>query len=163
MAMSSTGIWGPATIADAFRLSRNTDPKAKLHMNEELESFSDERAEAFFKLTQQLKQTGVPIDGLSLQSYFGFSVPSLDEFRRYLERMTAMGLEVEITELDARLALFRSAPDPYHAQAKFYGRMLRICVENPDPKGMTFGASPMIIAGWIRIRRCFSSRTNLIY
>jgi endo-1,4-beta-xylanase len=129
---------GSEYIADTFRIARGVDSTAKLYLNEQLESFTDARAEAFFKLAQHLKQEGVPIDGVGLQSHFGFVLPSRQEFRAFLARLTALGLEVEITELDARLALFRGTADPYRAQADYYGQLLGTCLENPGCKGLTF-------------------------
>jgi endo-1,4-beta-xylanase len=129
---------GPEYVADAFRIARDVDPTVKLYLNEQLESFSDARAEAFFKLVQRLKQEGVPIDGVGLQSHFGFVLPSMQESRAILARLNALGLEVEFTEVDARLALFRDTADPYRAQGEFYGQLLTACLENPGCKGMTF-------------------------
>jgi endo-1,4-beta-xylanase len=123
---------GSEYIADAFRIARGVDPTAKLYMSEQLESFSDARAEAFFKLAQHLKQEGVPIDGVGLQSHFGFTLPAMEEFRAFLARLTALGLEVEITELDARLALIRGAP-------------IRTGVRCDDPAGVPARAET---SGW---------------
>ena len=129
---------GRGYIADAFRLARSADPDARLYLNEQLESFSDERAEAFFALAKELKESGAPVDGIGLQSHFGFELPSLPEFRTFLRRLTALGFEVEVTELDARLRLFGGAPDPYRAQGRFYAEMLSICLETPGCRGLTF-------------------------
>jgi len=129
---------GPDYIADMFRMARKANPEAKLYLNEQLGSFGDARAEAFFALTSKLRKSGAPIDGAGLQSHFGFAVPSIKEFQDYLSRITALGVEVEITEMDARLALFGDAPDPYVAQAEFYGKILDACLQNPNCKGVTF-------------------------
>jgi endo-1,4-beta-xylanase len=49
-----------------------------------------------------------------------------------------LGLEVEITELGARLMLFKGVKDPYKSQGLYYSRMLEICLDNPACKGITF-------------------------
>ncbi|MES1189637.1 MAG: endo-1,4-beta-xylanase [Steroidobacter sp.] len=129
---------GPGYIRTAFMQAHKADPDAKLYLNEELSNFSGKRAEALINLVNQLKRAGVPIDGVGLQSHFIYALPSLAGFQSYLERLAKSGVTVEITELDARLALFRSADDPYIAQGQFYSSLLHSCLQNLACKGMTF-------------------------
>ena len=55
-------------------------------------------------LTKQLKQQGVPIDGVGIQTHLIVGeVPST--FQQNLENFAALGIEVAITELDIRMTL----------------------------------------------------------
>lgn len=55
-------------------------------------------------LVRQLKQEGVPIDGIGLQCHFIVGeVPT--SFQSILQQFTALGVEVAITELDIRMTL----------------------------------------------------------
>ncbi len=129
---------GENYIARIFRLAHSIDPDVKLYLNEQLNSYDDKRSEAFYNLVRKLKDDNVPINGVGIQSHIIYMLPNLDEFESYLQKFTALGLEAEITELDARLILFRKNPDPYKAQGEFYGSLLRICINNPFCRGITF-------------------------
>ena len=65
-------------------------------------------------------------------------LPSIENLKKYIERFTDLGLEVELTEVDARLRLFNKFDDPYLAQGELYGQILQICLENPGCIGLTF-------------------------
>lgn len=129
---------GASYIADAFQLAHETDPDLQLVLNEILFNYQDERAEGFYQLVKQLQADGVPIHGVGLQSHILYTIPSIEALRVYIKRFTDLGLEVELTEVDARLRLFGDAEDPYHAQAEFYGELVQTCLDNPGCTGITF-------------------------
>jgi endo-1,4-beta-xylanase len=66
-----------------------------------------------------------------------FTVPRLEPFRKFLKRISDLGLKIEITELDARLRLFGGHDDPYQAQGDFYEAFVPACLENPLCSGVT--------------------------
>jgi len=129
---------GEDYIANAFKFAHSIAPDAKLYLNEQLDNYSDKRAIAYFNLAKKLKNKGVPVHGAGIQSHITFSLPRLDDFCFYLQKFADLGLEVEITELEARLMLFKEVNDPYKAQGFYYSRMLEICLDNPACKGITF-------------------------
>jgi len=129
---------GEGYIAKSFLLAKSVDPDLKLYLNEQLNGYSDKRAEAFYELVKKLKDNAIPITGVGIQSHVILDCPDLGDFERYLKRIAALGLEIEITELDARLRLFKDTPDPYKAQGEFYGKLLSICLNIPACKGVTF-------------------------
>jgi glyoxylase-like metal-dependent hydrolase (beta-lactamase superfamily II) len=130
---------GEDYIARSFELAHSVDSDLKLILNENLLSYTDKTAKAFLALVKQLKENKVPIHGVGIQSHIG-SVrdTSIVELSNFIKSITDLGLEVEITELDARLKLFNGAEDPYEAQGKYYGRILKACLDNPLCKGLTF-------------------------
>jgi endo-1,4-beta-xylanase len=126
---------GENYVKEAFRLAHDIDPTIKLYLNEILVNYHDKRAEGLLDFVREMQADGVPIHGIGLQSHMMFQLPDLHQ---YLKKIEKMGLEVELTEVDARLMLFKDAEDPYKAQAEFYGKLLEICLENQACKGITF-------------------------
>jgi endo-1,4-beta-xylanase len=129
---------GEEYIERAFKLANKVDPGLKLYLNEYFLSYKDKRTESFYNLVKKLKENGVPIHGIGIQGHIPSSDMSFVDFNKFIQRITGLGLEVEITELDARLILFKSAEDPYVAQGEYYGKMLWSCLNNPLCKGITF-------------------------
>jgi endo-1,4-beta-xylanase len=129
---------GEEYIENAFKLAHRVDPDVKLYLNEVLSNYHDRRAESLLQLVKRMQDKGIPIHGIGLQSHMAFQLPELVNLRKYLKRIESMGLEVELTEVDARLMLFKDAEDPYRAQAEFYGDLLEVCLESPACTGITF-------------------------
>jgi endo-1,4-beta-xylanase len=128
---------GPDFIAKAFTLAHAADPTLELVLNEQLGNYEDEHAEKFFEIVKHLRETGVPIHGVGLQSHVIIGVPNLDSLATYMGRFAELGLFVEITELDARLREFNESDDPYAAQGRFFHQLTTNCVEQPACRGIT--------------------------
>ncbi|CAM9681294.1 unnamed protein product, partial [Discosporangium mesarthrocarpum] len=66
------------------------------------------KADAMFELLQGMKERGVPIHGVGLQAHFDAAgtglgrVPTPHSVRRNVRRLGALGLEVNISEMDVR-------------------------------------------------------------
>jgi endo-1,4-beta-xylanase len=130
---------GEDYIQRSFELAYSVDPDLKLFLNENLFSYTDKTAEAFLDLVKKLKEKNVPLDGVGIQAHIGTRRDtSVTDLKNFIKRITDLGLEVEITEMDARLRLFSGADDPYEAQGKYYGRVLSACMSNPLCRGLTF-------------------------
>jgi endo-1,4-beta-xylanase len=130
---------GENYIPESFKLAHSTDPDLKLFLNENLISYTDKTAEAFLGLVKKMKDNNIPIDGVGIQAHIGAKRDtSVADLRKFLEKITSMGLEVEITEMDARLRLFSGAHDPYEAQGEYYARILQTCLDIPLCRGLTF-------------------------
>ena len=130
---------GEEYVSRSFQKAHSVDPDLKLYLNENLISYTGKTAEAFLELVKKLRDNKVPIDGVGIQAHIGAKRDtSIADFIKFIKRITDMDLEVEITEIDARLRLFDGADDPYEAQGKYYGRILKACLGNPLCKGLTF-------------------------
>jgi endo-1,4-beta-xylanase len=129
---------GADYIANAFKRAHNIDSQAKLFLNEQFDTYVGPRAEAFISLVQQLKNQGVPLHGVGVQHHMLFTLASAQETKTFIERLAAMGLEVEITELDARLRLFSDKDNPHLAQAEYYRDIVKTCYDIKACKGVTF-------------------------
>jgi len=130
---------GEEYIPRAFEIAHSVDPDLKLYLNEQFIGYTGKTADAFIDLVKKLKDNNVPIHGVGIQSHVaGKADTAITDLQDFIKRITDLGLEVEITELDARLRLFSGADDPYEAQGRYYARMLQSCINNPLCKGLTF-------------------------
>jgi endo-1,4-beta-xylanase len=100
-------IWerviGPDYVALAFRWAHAADPDARLFLNEYGAEWNDPKEHALFQLVSGLKAAGVPIGGVGFQAHLLLSAhPPQSELTGVLRRFAALGLRLEITELDVR-------------------------------------------------------------
>jgi endo-1,4-beta-xylanase len=87
----------------AFKAARAADPKAVLCLNEaeiEYDDQADRRA-SLLALLRRLKDRGVPIDVLGLQSHLDAGKKlDLKGLREFLAGVRSLGLKIAVTELD---------------------------------------------------------------
>lgn len=131
-------IWlrkiGPDYIELAFRWAREADPNARLYYNDYGAEGSGQKADAVYNLLADLRQRGVPVDGVGFQSHFTLYVPpGMDET---FTRFSGLGLDLAITEMDVRLRLAASATDLQN-QADVYQRVLTTCRTQPRCRTFT--------------------------
>ncbi|MCX5293839.1 MULTISPECIES: non-reducing end alpha-L-arabinofuranosidase family hydrolase [unclassified Streptomyces] len=93
-------ILGNGFIEEAFRTARAADPAAKLCYNDyNIENWTDAKTQGVYAMVKDFKSRGVPIDCVGFQSHFGTGgQPS--NFRTTLANFAALGVDVQITELD---------------------------------------------------------------
>ncbi len=136
---------GVGYIAEAFRLVHAVDPHARLFLNETVwdPRLGDPKADFFLVLVRELVEQGVPLHGVGLQIHgvLGLRSPvfpsDAESLRAYIEAFGALGLPVEITELDLPLPLLADDPDPLAAQAAVYRRVVQACAEARNCTGVT--------------------------
>lgn len=93
-------VLGNGFIEEAFRTARASDPSAKLCYNDyNIENWSDAKTQGVYNMVKDFKSRGVPIDCVGLQSHFGAGGPPAS-FRTTLSHFAALGVDVQITELD---------------------------------------------------------------
>jgi endo-1,4-beta-xylanase len=93
-------VLGDGYIEDAFRTARAADPAARLCYNDySIENWSDAKTQAVYRMVRDFTSRGVPIDCVGFQSHFGTSGPPAS-FRSTLANFAALGVDVQITELD---------------------------------------------------------------
>lgn len=88
-------------IEAAFRAARAADPAAELCYNDyNTDVWTAPKTQAVAAMVRDFKARGVPIDCVGLQSHFtgGSSYPS--GYRSTLANFAALGVDVQITELD---------------------------------------------------------------
>ncbi|MDH3652384.1 MAG: endo-1,4-beta-xylanase [Saprospiraceae bacterium] len=133
-----TQSMGEEYIDLAFQLARETDPSCTLFLNEQISYYDSPQAKAFLKLLERLINRKVPIDGVGLQTHHINQIHQLEGLKGYIREIGALGLTVEITELDIRLLLFDDEEDPYKAQGQQFKEIVSICLNDPACNGVTF-------------------------
>jgi endo-1,4-beta-xylanase len=129
-------IWmrgiGPDYIDLAFRWTHEADPDARLYLTDYGEGLSS-KGDAFYALAKQLKERGVPIDGVGFQAHVGFlSAKDPKEVAENMKRLNEAGLEVVFTELDIPINMKKftgSFEQKLKQQAELYQYFLQICLE----------------------------------
>jgi endo-1,4-beta-xylanase len=117
---------GPAYVDYAFRAARAADPKAKLYYNEIGAEWDNEKRAAMLRLVARLKAEKL-IDGVGLQMHVDIRrAPSYDQLITTMRMFEALGLEVQITEMDVTAdGLF--AGNRFARQAAVYAEAGRAC------------------------------------
>ena len=125
---------GTAYIEQAFRWAHEGDPKALLFYHEAEGDTLNRKSEAIYAMVRDFKNRGVPIDGVGLQLDLPRLAYDTGAIAANLERLTKLGLQVHITELDVALPVDpQGAPRPedLQRQADAYPRVVRACLQNP--------------------------------
>ncbi|WP_170313300.1 endo-1,4-beta-xylanase [Nocardioides gansuensis] len=93
-------VLGNGFVEEAFRTARNADPSATLCYNDyNIENWFDAKTQGVYSMVKDFKSRGVPIDCVGFQSHFGTSGPPAS-FQTTLSNFAALGVDVQITELD---------------------------------------------------------------
>ncbi|GAA3889118.1 hypothetical protein GCM10023084_47130 [Streptomyces lacrimifluminis] len=93
-------LLGDGFIEQAFRTARSADPAAKLCYNDyNIENWNDAKTQGVYRMVRDFKARGVPIDCVGLQAHFGAGGPP-SNFQTTLSSFAALGVDVQITELD---------------------------------------------------------------
>ncbi|WP_322907436.1 endo-1,4-beta-xylanase [Paenibacillus campi] len=96
---------GEDYIARAFEMAHAIDPQALLFYNDYNESHPG-KCERICRLMRELLDQGVPVHGIGLQAHWNIYDPSLDWIRAAIERYAALGLQLQITEMDVSMFAF---------------------------------------------------------
>ncbi|MFB9909064.1 endo-1,4-beta-xylanase [Allokutzneria oryzae] len=86
-------------IRTAFAVARETDPAAKLYLNE-YDTTRPARRRRLAALVHRLRSEGVPIDGIGHQMHIAVDQPTATDIEDTLRTFTELGLDNQITELD---------------------------------------------------------------
>lgn len=92
-------ICGEEYIAKAFQYAHEADPNAVLFYNDYNEINPIKRAK-IIKLVKSLKDAGVPINGVGLQSHWAINEPTRGQLDSTIQQFAQLGLKLQITELD---------------------------------------------------------------
>jgi endo-1,4-beta-xylanase len=95
---SSLQRTGNDWIEAAFRAARAADPAAKLCYNDYNTDGINAKSTAVYQMVVDFKARGVPIDCVGFQSHLTNNAPG--DYQSNLQRFAALGVDVQITELD---------------------------------------------------------------
>ena len=88
-------------IEAAFRAADAADPNAKLCYNDyNTDNWTWAKTQAVYNMVRDFKQRGVPIDCVGFQSHFNANSAYNSNYRTTLSSFAALGVDVQITELD---------------------------------------------------------------
>jgi endo-1,4-beta-xylanase len=98
---------GPEYLDLAYRVARETDPTARLVVNEydvELDTPDQEtRRTTLINLLERMQRSGTPVDAVGIQAHLscaGGPPFSALRLRRFFADLAGLGLSIQITELD---------------------------------------------------------------
>ncbi len=118
-------------IEQALRWAREADPTALLFYNDYSAETINPKSDAIYAMAKDFKQRGVPLDGIGLQMHVGLET-NLSQLGANIERLTALGLQVHITELDVAIPVNPEGapvdPDAFRKQAEVYRRIASTCL-----------------------------------
>jgi endo-1,4-beta-xylanase len=126
---------GTTYIEQVFRWAHKADPHALLFYNEAEGEGLNRKSNAIYAMMKDFKRRGVPIHGVGLQMH----VPAINvdfasnaaDLSANIARLTALGLQVHITELDVPLPVEPDGsvhPDDLTRQAEVYRTIVRVCL-----------------------------------
>jgi endo-1,4-beta-xylanase len=93
-------VLGNGFIEEAFRTARGVDSAAKLCYNDyNIEDWNAAKTQGVYAMVKDFKSRGVPIDCVGFQSHFGSGGPP-SNFQTTLSNFAALGVDVQLTELD---------------------------------------------------------------
>lgn len=119
-------------IDQAFIWAHETDPGAKLLMNDFYSEIKTPYSDAMHDYIKGMKERGVPIDGVGLQMHVdGSHPPKKDDMIYNMQRFADLGIGVYITELDVNMNDVKgSESDKLGTQASIYHDVARACIES---------------------------------
>ena len=125
---------GTAYLEQAFRWARAADPKALLFYNDYDAEGLNAKSNAIYAMVKDFKHRGVPIDGVGLQAHvFNLSTKQISSMSDNIARLTALGVEVHITEMDAGLPLDKKGnlvnESDLTKQAEIYRFVAKACLQ----------------------------------
>ena len=131
-------IWlraiGPEYIALAFQWAHEADPGARLFYNDYGGEGLGTKSDAIYRLVQDLLQRGLPVHGVGLQMHIGLQLgPQPQELAENMRRLGALGLQIQITELDVKIQDGSGSLEKRFAkQAQIYGDLMTIALSEPN-------------------------------
>jgi endo-1,4-beta-xylanase len=125
---------GSAYVAQAFRWAHAADPKALLFYNDNGAEGLTPKSDAVYTMVKDFKARGVPIDGVGLQMHVSRSDFNVSDVAANIARLTALELQVHITEFDVSLPLQADGSagrEDLLRQAAIYREIVHACLQSP--------------------------------
>lgn len=116
-------------IEYAFKFARQYAPEGcKLYYNDYNE-YIDGKTNAICEMATDLKAKGL-IDGIGMQSHLATNFPSAAQYKKALEKFAALGLDIQVTELD--ITTSDTSEAGLETQAQVYSDIMDALVEYSD-------------------------------
>jgi endo-1,4-beta-xylanase len=122
-------VLGNGYIEEFFRVARAADPDAALCYNDfGIEDFDHPKTQGVYDMVRDFVARGVPIDCVGFETHINSVWPLPTDYRRTLEEFAALGVDVQITELD----ITGNSDQPEN-----YAAVTRACLAVPRCSGIT--------------------------
>jgi endo-1,4-beta-xylanase len=130
---------GPEYIARCFRIAHQADPDALLFYNDYGTEGLNAKSDLVYELAKKLKAQGVPINGVGLQMHISAAgYPPPGDIAANMERLAALGLLVNISEMDVRVRDLAGSPaDKLLRQRQVYHDVVEACIKVPQCHAVT--------------------------
>jgi len=129
---------GPGYVAEAFRLAREADPDVLLVYNDYGGEGLGRKSDDVYDLVRGLVEEGAPIGGVGLQMHLDAAgYPSAADIASNMRRLAALGLLVNVSEMDVRVARL-PAEGRLEAQRRVYHDVVAVCLAEPGCHAVTF-------------------------
>jgi endo-1,4-beta-xylanase len=131
---------GPTYIAEAFRRAHEADPDALLIYNDYGAEGRGRKSDDVYNLVRDLRAQGVPIGGVGLQMHVdAASRPAAADIAGNMRRLADLGLLVNISEMDVRVARLPGTPATrLEEQRRVYHDVVAVCAAEPRCHAITF-------------------------
>lgn len=128
---------GPSYVEMAFRAARAADKSAQLFYNEYNAELPGPRRLSTYLLVQRLRKLNL-IDGIGFQTHVWHTFASrITEFGQTLDAFAALGLDIELTELDVGLPPGGGTAEEQAAQTLTYATITHACATRQACNGIT--------------------------
>jgi endo-1,4-beta-xylanase len=122
---------GYSYIERCFRWAHEADPQALLFYNEAEAEVVNPKSDAILSMVRDFRQRGVPIDGVGFQMHIANLHADVASISANIERLTALGVQVHITEMDVALpvdAEGNARAEDLQRQADIYRQIAGACL-----------------------------------
>jgi endo-1,4-beta-xylanase len=130
---------GTGYIAEAFTIAHQADPDALLFYNDFGTEGIGGKADAAYNLVKGLVAQGVPISGIGLQMHVqGTGSPSAADIATNMHRLAALGLMVNVSEMDVDVCGVSGAQTAkFAAESTRMHDIVAACMSEPRCIGVT--------------------------
>jgi endo-1,4-beta-xylanase len=130
-------VLGTEFFEVAFEAARAADPDVELLYNDYGGEGLGVKSDAIYELVKDLKESGIPIDGIGLQSHLTHTGVPSDQLEANMKRLAALGLSINLSEIDVRMGRATGTLDEKLAQqAEIYRQLAVACAEQPACTGL---------------------------
>jgi len=140
-------ICGSEVYDFAFKTMRQAAPKAKLFYNDYNNEYG-KKMDVSIRFLSSLLDAGIPIDGIGIQGHWYYDYPDEETLRNALNKYSALGLDIELTEVDVSAYQFDEARDSkeflssmpqdrIEQQAQCYKTIFNVAADYPSVKNIT--------------------------
>jgi endo-1,4-beta-xylanase len=129
---------GAGYVEKAFRYARAADPDVLLFYNDYGGELPGMKQDGIYDLVKGLVDAGAPIDGVGFQMHIAAGDVSGPVFAATMKRFTALGLRVNVSEMDVRVhGVTGGMPAQLDAGAASFHDITAACVAEPMCQAVT--------------------------